>query len=127
MRTPSILEREFLFRIKTAGLPMPEQEYKFHTTRKWRFDFAFLQKHKKIAVELEGGIFSGGRHTRGSGFIADCQKYNAAALLGWTVLRYPKCLIREAIDDIRFLLKERDDHYPYRQRSMYVLRTPLEI
>ena len=83
---------------------MPEQEYKFHTTRKWRFDFAFLQKHKKIAVELEGGIFSFGRHTRGSGFIADCQKYNAAALMGWTVLRYPKCLIREAIDDIRGLL-----------------------
>jgi len=102
MRTPSILEREFLFRIKAAGLPMPEQEYKFHPKRKYRFDFAW--PHKKIAAECEGGIFSFGRHTRGSGFIADCQKYNAAALLGWTVLRYPKCLIREAIDDIRGLL-----------------------
>ena len=104
---------------------MPEQEYKFHSKRKYRFDFAW--PHKKIAAECEGAVWTGGRHTRGSGFIADCQKYNAAALLGWTVLRYPKCLIREAIDDIRFLLKERDDHYPYRQRSMYVLRTPLEI
>ena len=103
MRTPSILEREFLFRIKAAGLPMPEQEYKFHPTRKYRFDFAW--PHKKIAAECEGAVWSVGRHTRGSGFIADCQKYNAAALLGWTVLRYPKCLIREAVDDIRVLLK----------------------
>ena len=103
MKTPSILEREFLLRIKAAGLPMPEREWKFHPTRKWRFDFSW--PHKKIAAECEGGIYSGGRHTRGSGFIADCQKYNAAALLGWTVLRYPKCLIREAINDIRGLLK----------------------
>lgn len=63
-----------------------QKEYKFHPTRKWRFDFA--DPDNKVAVEIDGGVFSGGRHTRGSGFRADCEKINAAAVLGWRVLRY---------------------------------------
>jgi hypothetical protein len=42
----------------------------------------------RVAVEVEGGAFSGGRHTRGMGFVADCEKYNVAALDGWLVLRF---------------------------------------
>lgn len=53
--------------------------------RKWRFDFAWLQH--KLALEVEGGVFSGGRHTRGAGFANDMLKYNTATLLGWRVLR----------------------------------------
>lgn len=35
----------------------------------------------------------GGRHTRGSGFVKDMEKYNAAGLLGWRVFRFtPKQL-----------------------------------
>ena len=65
--------------------PVPEQELKFHDTRKWRFDYAW-PKHK-VALEVEGGIFSGGRHTRGVGFLKDMEKYNEAVLLGWRVFR----------------------------------------
>jgi very-short-patch-repair endonuclease len=65
------------------------REHRFHPTRKWRFDFAVLPIEKKIAVEVEGGVWSGGRHTRGSGYIGDMEKYNEAALMGWKVLRYP--------------------------------------
>lgn len=61
-------------------------EYKFHPTRRWRFDFA--KPDEKIAVECEGGVWTGGRHTRGSGFVKDTEKYNQAAILGWRVLRY---------------------------------------
>ncbi|MCG9515148.1 endonuclease domain-containing protein [Acinetobacter pittii] len=63
-----------------------EQEYKFHPKRKWRADF--LITGKKILVEVEGGIWSGGRHTRGKGYIGDMEKYNEAAMMGFTVLRF---------------------------------------
>jgi hypothetical protein len=61
------------------------KEYKFCPTRKWRFDLA--NKEHKIAVEIEGGAFTNGRHTRGVGFINDMEKYNEAAILGWVVFR----------------------------------------
>ncbi|WP_336017119.1 DUF559 domain-containing protein [Acinetobacter pittii] len=63
-----------------------EQEYKFHPTRKWRADF--LITGTKILVEVEGGIWSGGRHTRGKGYIGDMEKYNSASMMGFTVLRF---------------------------------------
>lgn len=65
---------------------MPVKEFKFHPDRNWRFDFAWPEK--KLAVELEGGIWNKGRHMRPEGFIEDCNKYNAASLLGWKVLRF---------------------------------------
>jgi len=69
------------------GIEPPEREVRFHPTRAWRFDFAFPER--KLAVEIEGGIWSTGRHTRGAGFIGDCEKLNEAARLGWTVYRMP--------------------------------------
>ncbi len=62
---------------------VPEREYKFHDTRRWRFDFAWPEI--KLAVEVEGQ----GRHQTFVGFRRDCDKYNAALALGWRVLRFP--------------------------------------
>jgi hypothetical protein len=56
----------------------------FHPKRKWRFDYAWPTR--MIALEVHGGIHSGGRHTRGRGFVEDRAKMNEATLLGWTVL-----------------------------------------
>lgn len=78
-------ERILELQLQFAGIPF-EREFKFHATRKWRADF--LITGTKILVEVEGGVYSGGRHTRGSGYEADAEKYNAAAIEGWTVLRY---------------------------------------
>lgn len=64
------------------------REKRFHPSRRWRFDFVIIGLDK-VAVEVEGGVWSGGRHTRGSGYIGDMEKYNEAALRGWKVLRYP--------------------------------------
>ena len=61
------------------------KEFQFHPTRRWRFDYA-IPSHK-IALEVEGGVFSKGRHTRGAGFIGDIEKYNEATRLGWRVVR----------------------------------------
>ena len=71
--------------LRGLGLPEPTPEFRFHATRKWRFDFAWPDL--KVAVEVEGGIWIGGRHTRGKGFLADLEKYNYAAVAGWCVLR----------------------------------------
>jgi very-short-patch-repair endonuclease len=80
----------------------PVREFRFHPERKWRFDFAFLQHG--LAVEIEGGAWNAGRHTRGSGFEADCRKYAEAAMLGWRVMRFSTQMVMsgEAID---FVLK----------------------
>lgn len=65
----------------------PEREYKFDeiNKRKWPFDFAWPEH--KIALEIEGAVWTNGRHTRGSGFVKDLEKYNEAAMQGWAVLR----------------------------------------
>jgi hypothetical protein len=87
---------------RAAGLPEPVPEYQFHHARKWRLDFAWpLQR---IGIEIEGGIWSGGRHTRGSGFVGDMAKYNAATMLGWRLLRYAPAQLGQAIDDLRIIL-----------------------
>lgn len=63
----------------------PVAEYRFHPTRRWRFDLAFVAE--RVALEVEGGAFMAGRHTRGAGFREDLDKYGEAAALGWLVLR----------------------------------------
>lgn len=60
-------------------------EHRFHPTRRWRFDYAWPEY--MIALEVEGGAFVRGRHTRGAGFRNDIEKYNEATLAGWHVLR----------------------------------------
>lgn len=61
------------------------KEYKFHPVRKWRFDYA-IPEHK-IALEVEGGVWTEGRHVRAQGFLGDMEKYNTATLMGWRVFR----------------------------------------
>jgi very-short-patch-repair endonuclease len=72
---------------RAVSLPVPESEYRFHPIRKWRFDYAWPEKH--IAVEIEGGLYVNGGHVRGFGYEKNLEKYNAAVLHGWSILRYP--------------------------------------
>lgn len=101
----SALERAFMTYWRMFGDgDDPEREYRFaaHATggtgrgvrdrlagavlRDWRFDFAWPDA--MVAVEVEGGTWTRGRHVRGGGFRGDCEKYNAACVLGWRVLRF---------------------------------------
>lgn len=79
----SELEEEFAIQIKLAKLPEPKREYRF-SKRRWRFDFAWVPQC--VAVELVGGTYTQGRHTRGKGYAADREKANEAQLLGWICL-----------------------------------------
>jgi len=71
--------------VERFKLPQPVEELKFMPPRKWAFDFCWPES--MVVLEVEGGAWSGGRHTRGSGFIKDMEKYNAATMLGWRILR----------------------------------------
>lgn len=84
-------------RLPWYGLPEFETEYKFHPTRQWRFDYAWPQLYCKIAVEIEGGMWTNGRHTRGSGFKNDMEKYNVAAFMGWLVFRFTPEQLKKGI------------------------------
>src|SRR6188768_3013853 len=66
---------------KAEGLPVPIREFEFHPIRKWRADYAFPAQ--RVLVEIDGGVWTQGRHTRGAGFIEDQRKTNAAQLLGF--------------------------------------------
>ena len=84
-RLKNIQEDRIAKALKAARIKF-EREYKFHPKRKWRFDFAIMDP--KIAIEFEGGIYRRSRHTSPVGYTKDCEKYNAATLLGWKILRY---------------------------------------
>jgi very-short-patch-repair endonuclease len=81
-----------------------EQEFQFNKDRRWRADFHILDT--RILIEVEGGIWSGGRHTRGKGYIADMEKYNSATALGYSVYRYSTEQVKSglAIEEIRRLI-----------------------
>jgi hypothetical protein len=97
----SKLEENFRAQIKAAKLPAFVEQHQFarEFKRLWKFDFAFTWPNAwRVAVEIEGlvmrkdpktGLWQmGGRHGNIAGFEEDCIKYNTAALLGWTVLRF---------------------------------------
>lgn len=62
------------------------KELQFHPDRKWRFDYAFPSR--KIAIEIDGAIWTLGRHNRPRGYLNDMEKLNTAASMGWLVLRF---------------------------------------
>ena len=75
----------FLALLKRERLPLPVAEYRFAPPRRWRADYAWPDH--RVALEVEGGVWTGGRHTRGAGFLRDVEKYNELAARGWRLLR----------------------------------------
>ena len=84
-KKPEELTDAFTLLCKTELKQVCIKEHRFHPKRKWRFDYAFPAA--KVALEVEGGVWTSGRHTRPQGFLNDIEKYNTATLLGWKVLR----------------------------------------
>ena len=93
-------DKAFMFlnawRIGYPDAPEPTAEYRFHPTRKWRFDWAWpMHPGHPVAVEVDGnawGVAGGGRHATD----ADRDKLNHAAALGWIVFRFsPQQLVND--------------------------------
>ncbi len=75
-------------------------EFRFDPPRRWRADFYI---EPGILLEVEGGIWTGGRHTRGAGFKKDMEKYNRATVRGYRVLRTTpdELCMQETVDMIK--------------------------
>ncbi len=71
---------------RAHGLPQPIREHRFDAVRRWRFDYSWPDR--LVAVEQNGGVWTSGRHTRGAGYLKDCEKLNQAQVLGWIVLQF---------------------------------------
>lgn len=103
----SKLEETLALHMRSVGIEY-EREVRFHPVRKWRFDFAIVDL--KIGIECEGlGAPGASRHTANDGFTRDCEKYNAATLLDWAVLRFTWNMIKSghALNDIERLIERR--------------------
>jgi len=87
--------------LRWEKLPQPVREFRFAPTRRFRADFAYPEK--RLLIEVDGGGFVAGRHTRGAGFATDCEKQSLAAVLGWRVIRVTPAQIDDgrAIEWIR--------------------------
>lgn len=71
---------------RANSVPIPEAEVRFHGLtgdRRWRFDWAWPDR--KVAIEVHGGLYRQGHHTRGKGFLDDREKMSHAQALGWRV------------------------------------------
>ena len=107
-KAPSMLEETLALHLRTAGIAF-QREVTFHPSRKWRFDFV-IDGHM-LAIECEGGIYDQERtaHSSIQGIERDIEKGNAAALLGWTVLRFTGPMIHsgDALQTIETYLSNR--------------------
>lgn len=106
------------------GLPAPTPEFQFakDIKRRWRIDYYFDYNGKRIALEVEGGVYTRGRHTRPTGFVKDMEKYNEMAKRGILLLRcQPKDLLKM---DTLNLIKEtiyRNDTITETKRNSQIL------
>ncbi len=100
----SAAEESFALQIRALKLPEAAREHRF-CERMWRFDFAWPER--KLAVEIEGGIWINGRHSRGKGMVSDMQKYNRATVLGWRVMRFSAAMVKDgsAVAEIESIFK----------------------
>jgi len=83
-RSPKSEQYPAVLPMLNAVCPGWRSEYRFAGPRRWRFDMA--HPDHRIAIEINGGIWTGGRHARGSGLVKEYEKMRAAAVLGWRVL-----------------------------------------
>ena len=106
---PSVLEQSFAYYARAAKLPPGVSEYRFAAhhvglgpklrerltaagLKDWRLDFAWI--FEGVNVELQGGVWTQGRHSRGAGYTGDMEKQNAATLLGWRGLFFTSEMLK---------------------------------
>ena len=87
---------------RAAAVQEPIPEYHWHPDRRYRADYAWPLH--KILVEVDGGLWIAGGHSRGRARYHDMAKDRAAVLLGWRVLRYGPAELRQIPIDVAQLI-----------------------
>ena len=101
----STAELTLSVQLEQAGIPC-EREHAFAKPRRWRADFMVYARpiwdgenkrwlNNRILIEIDGGGYVAGRHSRGAGMERDAEKQSAAAILGYRVIR---CTPRQVED-----------------------------
>lgn len=108
-KKPSKLEALMLEKIREDGLPEPVCEYKAIKGRQYPWDFAWPES--RLLVEIQGGIYQRGAHSRGAGIERDMEKLNLATLAGYRCLQFSRRMIEDgtAVAKIRQALEESDE------------------
>lgn len=96
-------------------------EYKFDSLRRFQFDYANLRL--KIAIEMEGGIYTGTGHTKIGRYLSDMEKYNMAQLKGWLVLRYGYGQEKNIANDVKRAIERRKADIAFKDEIEKVIKT----
>ena len=72
-------------------------------TRRWRFDYGLAGPTNASPLKSRASPTTAtgiGRHQSAKGFVADCEKYEAALVDGWRVYRVPGPWIKDGNDSV---------------------------
>lgn len=81
----SDLAETLSFQLKAAKIPH-EREMRLIPGRRFRTDIVI----GRLAIEVDGATWVGGRHSRGYGIEDDCVKQNTLVTLGYRPMRFTK-------------------------------------
>jgi len=89
---------------RECGLPTPEFEVLYIPGRWFRLDIAWTWY--RVGIEVQGGIWTKGAHSTGTGIRRDMEKRNLGILAGWRVLECePRDLCTaEMVESVRNLI-----------------------
>ena len=79
---------------KSCGLPPPIIEYRFYLGRRHKSDFAWPTE--KVALEVQGGVYTGQAHGSITGILKGIEKDNLYSMAGWLQLKcLPNTLLKQ--------------------------------
>ena len=103
----SALEELFAHQLAAPGLTGYLRAYPAVQRRKFRWDFCWEKENVRLLVEINGGTFTKGGHSTGTGIRRDYEKNNLAQLAGWRCLMFDGKMVRsgEAVEMVRKALQ----------------------
>lgn len=87
-RSNSVHEDSFWRQIVESGIPLPVRQFEFAKCigRKYRADLAWPDE--RVLIEVDGGLYNGGRHSNGVGRENDMERDAISCALGWKLMRF---------------------------------------